>query len=279
MLLTAERATPWVIPSVAQRSADRVRPASEERFAQETGEALARALSQALSSLLTQGISCTAQDPTRPGAANQIPEDQSWTLQWGAPGPQWQLLLPVPAVEGLLAGLLGCAQLRPDHPLTATDRALLGLVVTELARETSRELHLPPTEACAVLPPRTYGSPSSPSQRHFALSLEVAARSHSVQARVAWDDWLAQQQREQLPVGLDVRLLSEAKVTVEALLPGPELTARELLELQPGDVICMGLAEQEALLAAEGVPVGRGRAGARAGRLAVNVSEMSNTGE
>ena len=79
--------------------------------------------------------------------------------------------------------------------------------------------------------------------------------------------------------GPDVRVLSQAEVTVEALLPGPELTARELLELQPGDVICLGSAEQEALLAAEGAPVGRGRAGARQGRLAVNISEMSNTGE
>lgn len=273
MLLTAERSTPLVIPSVDQR------PASEERFALETGEAVARAVSRALSSLLAQGISCAAQDAARQGDADQTPEDQSWTLQWGAPGPQWELLLPVSAAEGLLAGLLGCVQLRPDHPLTATDCALLRLVVAELARETSRELHLPPADSCAVLPPRTYGSPLSPSLRHFALSLEVAGRSHSVHARVAWDDLLTQRQGAPSVGALDARVLSEAKVTVEALLPGPELTARELLELQPGDVICLGLAEQEALLTAEGVPVGRGRAGARAGRLAVNISELSNTGE
>lgn len=191
----------------------------------------------------------------------------------------WRLSVSGSAVEGLLAGMLGCLELRPDHPLTATDRALLELLLAELARETSRELQLPSADSRTVLPPGAQRSPWSAPPMPLALTLRVAGQSHTVWAEVAWDDLLAHRRLASTAMGPDVKALSEAEVAVEALLSGPELTAGELLELQPGDVICLGSAEQEVLLAAGGVPVGKGRAGARQGRLAVNIGEMSNPGE
>ena len=248
-------------------------------LASRTGEAVARAVTAALTALMAHSVSCVAQRHLLHEAEVPAVRGEDWTLQLGAPGPAWQMIVPKSGVEAIVAGLLGFPELRPDQPLGAVDRGLIEMVLTELAREASRELNLPPSEARALWTDGTCCPQPALPFMQFALSLRIGDQSHAVFATVGWDDLLAHLRPAAARGMADLGLVSQAEVTVEALLPGPELTARELLELQPGDVICLGIAEQEALLTAEGVAVGRGRAGARSGRVAVNISEMSDTGE
>lgn len=78
---------------------------------------------------------------------------------------------------------------------------------------------------------------------------------------------------------LDAAVFSEAPVAVEVLLAGPVLTAGELLDLRPGDVVRLGSPQRDSLLRAGGVPIATARAGARASRLAVSILKIEGLRE
>jgi hypothetical protein len=264
MLLQAELAQNWPIPPV-----DRPGP-GDELALRERAAPLAQAISWSLSTLSTGAVACrfTECQFRAGGEASAAAVVISWPL--------CELHLNEQAAAAILAGLLGAAQLAPAASLNPTDLALLELSAQELAQRINAALGLP---LPAVPQVRSSGAQENPQQGLVAydFELEFAGGAQPLTLLIFWEDarnYLALPPPDQ-PVGLAVEALTSAVLCLEAILPGPTLTAQELLELQPGDVARLGSNQREALLVVEGVPLATGRAGARNGKLAVNISKLA----
>ena len=221
------------------------------------------------------GAPVGAGSPSHDGLLAQ-PDDEvlCW---WGQSVHDWQLLLPLGAAEDVLAGLLGHVTLAAGHLTSVTDEALLALQCQKIGEQVSQRLGLPRPAQHGVCLTASAALLAATPMVQFALHLRLHGRTHLARLKVPLDLL-----RPVLPaapshgLGIDPSVVAEAPVTVQAVLPGPTLTAGQLLGLEPGDVVCLGEAAREALLQVEGVTIGRGRAGAQAGRLAVNIRAMAS---
>ena len=275
MLMTAAvDHSPVRIPSVAD-------PTPAEQAALVTcGQHLAAGLAASLAELCTASCSCSLVGTPLLDAPWQ-PAADDLLVWWGQSSLDWRLWLPVAAAEDILAGLLGCCSVRGGRPWSDLDQALLDLQGQKLAEQVSRSLALPLPEHHGLRLPSPGGSlpvaAVTDATMHFDLHLQLQGRGHTLRLITPLDAL-----RPLLPAplpatGVNEALLAEAMVTLQAVLPGPSLSAGELLGLEPGDIVCLGEGGQEALLQVEGVTVGRGRPGAQAGRLAVSVRGVASS--
>ena len=75
------------------------------------------------------------------------------------------------------------------------------------------------------------------------------------------------------PLTLDPSVLADAEVTVTASLGGATVPLRDLRSLEPGDVLVLdGHGPRSVVLKVAGVPRLQGRAGVKAGRMAVEIT-------
>lgn len=274
MLITADVAcSPVCIPSVTAPTPD------EMAALVACGEEIAAGLAAGLTELCTTSCNCSVAGPpvVNPPAATAGDEILFW---WGQAAPDWQLWLPRAAGEDILASVLGSSSLNGDYPISCIDRALLELQCQKAAQQVTQRMGLPvPLQHGVCLVAAETPLPSV-SQVQFTLRLLLHGRAHLARLLVSRDriKSLLPSAPQQIN-GIGPALLAGAMVTVEAILRGPTLTAEQLLGLECGDVVCLGEAAQEALLQAEGVTIGKGRPGGQAGRLAVNIREISTFSE
>ncbi|MGE5530861.1 MAG: FliM/FliN family flagellar motor switch protein [Bacteroidota bacterium] len=268
--MNERKAVPWQVPAAGSPTA------RELRLVREWGQLASKAVAQSLSGLGACPIACSLVGAT---VTDQLDAWASYPVSfgWGAPGPQWYLRLSVAAAEDVLAGLLGCQRLAPRESWSAIDRAILLVQVSELGQRVAADLQLPASSDHQVSLPPDNPPPLPPLVADLELQLRVHDRTHELHLLTGFAG-LRQHLDRAASAGraLTTEVLNHATVDIEAVLPGPELPAGDLLQLQAGDVLLLSSEQQEAVLRAGGVVIGRGRAGARNGRLAVNLREVSN---
>lgn len=273
MLLAADAVTavPLALPPAEH-------PGPEEApFLRDWGTALARALATSLSVQSTRTLDCRCSG-WRVLESDWRPAAETVSLDWGPPGPQWQLCLPEPAVSEVLAGLLGQATLAAGQALTPTDLALLDLQAVQIARQVSQDLQLPPSASHSV----AVGAGLLPPSPRVGFDLTLVSGSLATPLQLV-AGWAQISEFSPLRAGAEASLsaadVSHARLTVEAILPGPTLVARDLLGLQPGDIVQLGNLQRPTILRIAGRPIAVGRAGARAGALAVSIHEVADLTE
>jgi flagellar motor switch/type III secretory pathway protein FliN len=233
---------------------------------------------------MAQSLSCVGACPiacSLAGAAVtdhlEVCESHPVCFGWGAPGPQWQLRSSVAAAEDLLAGLLGCHRLDARESWSAIDKAILLVQVSELAQRVAADLQLPASSDHQLSLPPDNPPPLPPVAVDLELQLRVHDRTHELHLLTGFAGVRQFLDRAgSAGRAVTTEAVSHATIEIEAVLPGPELPAGDLLQLQAGDVLLLSTEQQEAVLRAGGVVIGRGRAGARNGRLAVNLGEVSS---
>jgi len=258
-------AEPYDVPSVTEPS----RAQREALLAR--AERVGRVLPAGLGLAGLSGSVVAAPGPEwLPEAA---PMGNGWAVAatWGQDG-AWRLLLTSEAVSLVLAAQLGQDELA-DHCITDLDLRLLQLPVRALANELARELPAGGGTAGLALthPPGPAGHEAVATWR---VRLEHGGQGGEMLLAIAWEALSAML----APPADETRLAREevigAPVLVEAMLAGPALTARELAEMEPGDVVALGAGEHTSVLRANGLPFARGRIGAKGARLAVNIQEI-----
>ena len=267
--MSERKAVPWQIPAAGSPTA------RDLRLVREWGQAAARAVAQSLSGIGACPIACSL---VRAAVSEQSDSDTSCPicLTWGAPGPQWQLRLPRAAAEDLLAGLLGYQGLAARDAWSRSDRAVLLLQATELAQHLATGLELPASADARVSLPPEVPPPLPALAIDLELQLRVHDRTHELHLLTGFEE-LRQYLTGAASTARAVtaETVADAVVELEAVLPGPEVSAEELLRLQEGDVLLLSSGQQEAVLRTRGVVIGRGRVGARNGHLAVNLRDIS----
>lgn len=263
-------AVPWQIPAAGSPTA------RELRLVREWGQLAAKTVAQSLSGISACPIACslvrTAVTDQADGWASPCP-----ALSWGAPGPRWQLRLTAAATEDVLAGLLGYQGLMAREAWSRTDRALLLLQASELAQRVAADLDLPASSDHQVTLPPDSPPALPPLVVDLELQLRVHDRTHELHLLTGFGEF-----RQYLDPGVSTARavttdsVAHAMVELEAVLPGPELSAEELLQLEAGDVLLLNTGQQEAEIRTRGVVIGRGRVGARNGRLAVSLRDVSS---
>jgi flagellar motor switch/type III secretory pathway protein FliN len=263
-------AVPWQIPAAGSPTA------RELRLVREWGQLAAKTVAQSLSGIGACPIACSlvraaVTDQTEGWASHCV------SLSWGAPGPQWHLRLSRAAAEDVLAGLLGYQGLVARDTWSRSDRALLLLQVSELAQRQAADLQLPASGDHQVALPPDSPPALPPLVVDLELQLRVHDRTHELHLLTGFGELRQYLDRAASTArALTTDSVAHAMVELEAVLPGPELSAEELLQLQAGDVLLLNTGQQEAVLRTSGVVIGRGRVGARNGRLAVNLRDVSN---
>ena len=208
-----------------------------------------------------------------PEWAPRPPDEGGWAIgaAW-VHGGAWRLLLAPEAAAALLAAQLGQDELA-DHAFTDLDLRLLQLPMRSLAGELARALGVGGNAPELVLArgPAPVGVEPAVLWR---VRLEHRGRAGEVLLAASWPELRAALAPPASQRRLDPRLLDGAPVGVEAFLAAPTLTARELLDMQPGDVLTLGAGDQESILTAHGLPFARGRMGAKGGRLAISIQHI-----
>lgn len=202
-----------------------------------------------------------------------------WELEWATQAAwtqaaRWRLLLAEGATEALLAAHLGQDSLA-QHALTDLDLRLLELPVGSLVAGLAAEL-----PASGSSPEVTMSRGGAPAETAPAVAWSVVVRHGPAEGQALlvapWDELSpvisppADEQR------LRTADLQHAPVTVEAITAAGHLTPRELLDMQPGDVLDLGPAEQLSLLLANGRAFARGRPGAKGTHLAMSIHELNS---
>lgn len=234
---------------------------------------LAEALQRSVQRLAADGLALDVSEPEVVyELGNEASEARSPTVVIGEADRQWVLLAPPPACELLVAAALGLEQ--TSALAGAVDQAVYGLMADSLARAAGNSTglsqgsglyHLPAADACRGL--------VGPWLR-YRIQLTRGAVGAELHLTGSWPAWrpvcgaatVAPRQD-----GLRVDDLASAAVAVEAILPGTQVSARDLLDLAVGDVIPLGTAAGRVELRLNERVVGVGRAGTRGQNLAVNV--------
>ncbi len=254
---------PYVPPSVAQPSA------AERAALQRLTERLRQQLP---ASFAAAGVSCALVEEPDFSRVPEVLTGGEWAAEaaW-AHGGAWRLLLAPGAVAALLAAQLGQDEVR-EAPLSDLDLRLLQLPVRTLAAELGRALGAsgaPPDLRMA----RGVPDGGGPALR-WRARLEHRAHAGEVVLVASWPELQAVLSAGAEPQRMGLDMVAEAAVLVEATLAAPQLTARELRDMQPGDVLIMGAGDRESLLCANGVVFARGRMGAKGTRLAINIQQI-----
>ncbi|MBU0610947.1 MAG: FliM/FliN family flagellar motor C-terminal domain-containing protein, partial [Armatimonadetes bacterium] len=175
------------------------------------------------------------------------------------------------AVAALLAAQLGQDEVG-EAPLSDLDLRLLQLPVRALAGELGRALGA--TGALSDL--RMTRGVSGSVGPVLLWRARLEHRSHKGEAVLvaSWPELQVRLSTEAEPRRIGLDMVAAAPVLVEATLAAPLLTARELRDMQPGDVLIMGAGDRESLLCANGVVFARGRMGAKGTRLAINIQQI-----
>jgi len=217
------------------------------------------------------GVTCTP-DP-EPDRQPRRLEEGFWAVAatWSHGG-AWRLLLSPTAATALLAAQLGHDELA-EHPLTDLDLRLLQLPARALAADVGRELRL---AGGAPSPALARGPVPAGTEAVVAwrARLEHGPVGGEVVLAVPWADLgpCLMPPTEGQP--LQREELADAPVVVEAVVVAPPVTPRELLEMQPGDVLALGPGDQQSILRANGAPVAWGRIGAKGATLAISIQHV-----
>ncbi|MEN6642645.1 MAG: FliM/FliN family flagellar motor switch protein [Armatimonadia bacterium] len=267
MLVSADLAKEYPIPA-----AEAPAPAEERALT---------ALAARLHAVVTASLNRFSSLQARVGEVRwelREPEQRSCAIEawWGQPGLEWVLLMDHAAAETVLAGMLGYGALAPRERLTATDLELLQLPLRDLAGQVQAEF-AQPVGAVAIGETRQL-----PGTECVCLHFEIGIGESTGEGMllVAWES-LRRLYRDagRESATIDLGALEQAVVRLEAMMPGVDLTLRELLDLQPGDVLQLGALDLQAAVTANGHAFARGKVGAKGERLAVHVTEVATVRE
>lgn len=210
--------------------------------------------------------------------AEAVAEDH-WAVQVNVGGAlPLTMLLAASLTEALAAAALGVPTSSPPASLGSVDRAVLTVMGRELGQAARQALEQDGPALIEVAFGHERQAEEDPHALVLPLVATVAGFSHRALVRAPWSACRAALRRgvavaEEV---LEARLVEQAVVEVEAMLPGTQLTADELLSLRPGDVIRLGPGAPEVVLRVNGEAWGRGRAGARGNHLAVSLRQTAS---
>lgn len=233
-------------------------------------ETVADCLREATETLTAELVQWAVTVPEVVASEQRLPA-AVWLMQWR--GLPLELELSAEAVEALLAALLGQPAVGPAAGSGAMEQRLLQLLGTEIGGGLAVALGLPQ--------PETGHLSARPSERpqvlgpHRQAGVRVAYRGVGGAALLRGTEETLAGLGAPPPARMKVKPLTAARLPLEAVLPGPTLTAGEIAGLAEGDVICFDPGELEAVLRVAGVAIGRGRAGAREGWAAIEVTQLS----
>ncbi len=217
------------------------------------------------------GVTCTP-DPEPDWLPRRL-ETGFWAAAatWSHGG-AWRLLLSPTGTTALLAAQLGQDELA-EHALTDLDLRLLQLPARALAADLGRELRL---AGGAPSPALARGPVPAGAEAVVAWRMHVAhgPAGGEVVLTVPWADLRACLTPPEGGQRLQREELADAPVVVEAVVVAPPVTPRELLEMQPGDVLALGPGDQQSILRANGAPVAWGRIGAKGATLAISIQHV-----
>lgn len=202
-------------------------------------------------------------------------EEREWAAAVAGDGERrWVLVAPPATGELLVAAALG---LEPGQPgCGSVDAAVLHLMTESLVRAAWSATS--PSRAAVVegLPAGGACGAMAGLQLRYPVQLTVGLAAAEMRLVGSWAAWRPPRGGPTSPGGAGLTLdgLAAATVAVEAVLPGAEVGACDLLRLALGDVIPLGAATQGVLLRINGETVGLGRAGARGRHLAVNLVQV-----
>ena len=225
------------------------------------------------------------------GGLWQVGEPQWQAAGQALAGGEWAVWIAisgaVPAVlvlestlaEALIAGALGLPAAATPALTGAADQAVLDVIGRELGHAVRQALGLTSPALAEVTTGDGRYCPAEGPAVVYAVAATLHGREYSARLLGAWADWRpAVAPGPSAPVGVVDRTVVEAAlVEIEAVLPGTELRAGELLALRPGDIIRLGEGGQEVVLRVNGRAWGRGRAGARGDHLAVSLRQTALT--
>jgi flagellar motor switch/type III secretory pathway protein FliN len=112
------------------------------------------------------------------------------------------------------------------------------------------------------------------------VTVRAAGRAAGVPGEIAWRLPLALIRQPSAPPSEEEQerlhtAVSDAEMAVEAVVPGPRISAEELAGLAPGDIVLLGndsVAEVSVIVA--GRAIARGQPGLKSDRLAIRITEM-----
>lgn len=270
MLRDPQEAQPYIVPDVADPSAEEWARVARWR------QPVAAALSSVLSRFLDGPPGVTVGEP-------QALIEAVVAAPWGsvtalsAGELRWWLALSAATEEALVAAALAV----PPGGLQARGslaQAAAGALAQALGQALGQTLELRPPFVIETRPGGVLPWPGPGQLFGYLVEFGGAVPGTALLA----GDWQGLRPATPLaPVGggLDLATLESAEVALEARLPGVELSARDLWELRPGDVIRLGPAGQAVNLCVEGQVWARGRPGARGNRLAVSVDQTAGSKE
>jgi hypothetical protein len=260
-LLEPSQAEPVVPPPLGYPSF------AEERLLRDLAERLAAVVVAALQGSRLQGA---AQQAGRvldeESAVGDGVVEATW--QQGA----WRLRLSVDAAEVLLAAQLGQRELSA-HALTDLDLRLLAGPVRRMAEGVGRQLLDRDLRSEVRLSRSIQPLPSGPCVS-WSFTVTLGGRQGEFVLLTPWQNLRALLGAEPDDSVMEPGMLREAPVVVEALMTAPPLTPRDLLGLQPGDIVRLGALDRPSVLAANGVPFATGPVGARGMAMAVNIQTI-----
>jgi flagellar motor switch/type III secretory pathway protein FliN len=213
-------------------------------------------------------------------AAQALPLDWFSFVTAGAEGaPRIVFALPTETAAALADFLLGDSSARETSSARASrvDRAVL----SAWAERAMRPLASPAAPGPWGVADQT-GLPSPDAEGYIAqISVRFGAcdsRGRLFIGREAADALIAEAQSD-VEAGVDASVLAEAHVGIAAILGRATVSIGELRDLEPGDVLLLDdTAPRKVVLKVGGIPRLRGRAGVKAGRMAVEIT-TSLTGE
>lgn len=223
--------------------------------------------------LAAAGLSLHAGEPEVVYEPDKEASEAAWpTVVIGAGELRWVLLARPPAAELLASAALG---LPPTPNLTgAVDQAVYRLMAQSLAQAAWEVTGRSPATTLECLSAAdAYQGLAGPWLR-YRIHLSWGPCGAELQLTGSWLAWRAvggATTAAPAQTRLTVDDLAPATVAVEAIMPGTEVSARDLLQLAVGDVIPLGAAAGRVELRLNDRVVGLGRAGTRGPHLAVNV--------
>jgi len=238
----------------------------------------ARVAALARAALAGGGVTCAGSHEPQAQLRDEAVWQGGWAAEasWAQVG-RWRMLFSTGAAEAMLAAQLGQDELT-EHPLTELDLRLLEGPVRRLAGDLGRELQSSGAPAEIIMSRGVSSAEFSP-----AVVWPFAVQRGGLQGEALlltpWEDLRELLQPEPDDRVLTPEALRQAPVLVEAILTALPVTPRELLGMQPGDVLRLGAADRLSVVTANGRPFARGRAGAKGRTLAINIQHIEPPGE
>ncbi len=184
----------------------------------------------------------------------------------------WHIYLSPEAVQALLSAQLGQEELSA-HEVTELDLRLLQIPLRQFAVHWAEGLSLrrAPGE---ILLKRSGFLSSPPLLLGWTGVLAYGRHQGPVWLATAWEAFAVWLQPPAAAHKLTMEALAHLPLEAEVVLTGPVLSARELLDMQPQDILLLGQADKNAFLSVHQRLIGWGHLGAKGNYLALHIHHM-----